>query len=334
MQLRKLLQISRPRFWMYTVWPFLVGVAATWSVLTFFDQIQWFLDTWDTKWLIGSLFIFWMFLTYLFYFIFPANLLIYGVNDIADGDTDQFNTKKEWYEQRLTLTKESLVRAIIKRWAWCICVGIVLAVWFSIVQHYPPISLPSRAASILPHWTTQASYTLFLLLFSIIPSVLAWIAFFFSSIFYSLSPIRAKSKPFVDGAFNVLYIIPGIISYLTFWWAVASISRIWFIAARFRCIAMHTYSAIPDIEPDSKAGLTTTAVLLWPKNTLWYCLILWIFSSILAAQVIGPIAYLFGTIYLWLIITSFYKPVMSVYSRFPWINATIGFILFWIIVYL
>jgi 4-hydroxybenzoate polyprenyltransferase len=28
------------------------------------------------------------------YFVFAANILIYGVNDIADGDTDQFNEKK------------------------------------------------------------------------------------------------------------------------------------------------------------------------------------------------------------------------------------------------
>jgi 4-hydroxybenzoate polyprenyltransferase len=334
MQLHKLLQISRPRFWMYTVWPFLIGIAATWSVLTFFDKLQWSLAQGDTPWVIGSVLAFLVFLTYVFYFLFPGNLLIYGVNDIADWDTDQYNTKKQWYEQRLTQPKKTLIYSILKRWLYCVWVVIILGIGLAINENYPPLDLPQRAATIIPHWTTQSLFTLFLNTVEVLNTLPVWIAFFFTSIFYSLAPIRAKSKPFLDGLFNVLYIIPWLIAYLTFGGTVWTISRIWFGAARLRCMSMHTYSAIPDITPDSQANLTTTAVLLWPKNTLFYCWALRILSSILAVQVVGPIAYIFGAIYVGLILISFTKPVMQVYTWFPRINAIVGFILFRIVVYL
>lgn len=57
-----------------------------------------------------------LFFLYLLYFLFPANLLVYGVNDIADEDTDILNAKKQGYE--LLHTKEkttALKHAIIKR---------------------------------------------------------------------------------------------------------------------------------------------------------------------------------------------------------------------------
>ncbi|NCQ82272.1 hypothetical protein GW750_05760 [bacterium] len=36
----------------------------------------------------------------------------------------------------------------------------------------------------------------------------SYILFLFTSLFYSLPPIRAKAKPFLDGTFNILYILP------------------------------------------------------------------------------------------------------------------------------
>lgn len=334
MQRNKLLQISRPRFWMYTVWPFLVGIAATWWVTSFFSLIQWLIASGDTKWIIGSILIFLIFLTYLFYFLFPANLLIYGVNDIADGDTDQFNEKKQGYEQRLTQSKSSLISSIVKWWLLCVWIVFLLGAGLAVNEHYPPIQLPVRANAIIPHWTTQTALTFSLLTLEALKTLPVRIAFFFTSVFYSLSPIRAKSKPFIDGIFNVLYIIPWLIAYLTFWGTVWWISWIWFGAWRLWCIAMHTYSAIPDIKPDSQAKLTTTAVLLWANKTLIYCWVIRILSSLLAAQIVGSIGYIFWIVYLWLIVVSFRIPVMKVYTWFPRINAIIGFVLFWIIVYL
>ena len=38
------------------------------------------------------------------FFLFPANLLIYGVNDVFDYETDVRNVKKEKYDMNLGLS--------------------------------------------------------------------------------------------------------------------------------------------------------------------------------------------------------------------------------------
>jgi 4-hydroxybenzoate polyprenyltransferase len=54
-----------------------------------------------------------VFLARLVYFTLPANLLIYGVNDIADYDTDKNNPKKQSYESLLTPDKQKIMRLLI-----------------------------------------------------------------------------------------------------------------------------------------------------------------------------------------------------------------------------
>lgn len=61
------LRISRPRHWIYLLGPFLVGVVAS--------------DTSGFFWPALAVFV--------FYFTFPANLLIYGINDIFDYKSKQ-----------------------------------------------------------------------------------------------------------------------------------------------------------------------------------------------------------------------------------------------------
>lgn len=54
------------------------------------------------------------------------------------------------------------------------------------------------------------------------------------------------------------------------------------IASWFWVIAMHCYSAIPDIQPDRQAGLNTTAVYLGKNKSLIYCAILYLLSALLS----------------------------------------------------
>jgi 4-hydroxybenzoate polyprenyltransferase len=44
------------------------------------------------------------------FFTFPLNLFIYGINDIADNDTDKYNTKKLGYEEALNDTMHDSVK--------------------------------------------------------------------------------------------------------------------------------------------------------------------------------------------------------------------------------
>ncbi|MFC6770986.1 lycopene elongase, partial [Halorubrum pallidum] len=78
--LRYLLVLSRPRFWLYLAGPVAVGV--TYGVA---DVSELFTPV--TVALAG-------------YFLVPANVYLYGVNDAFDADIDEVNPKKEDREAR------------------------------------------------------------------------------------------------------------------------------------------------------------------------------------------------------------------------------------------
>ncbi|MEF8937724.1 MAG: lycopene elongase, partial [Halovenus sp.] len=66
--------LSRPRFWFYLAGPVIVGVVYGAS-----SQADLFTP------LTVELFL---------YFLIPANIFLYGINDIFDADIDQLNPKK------------------------------------------------------------------------------------------------------------------------------------------------------------------------------------------------------------------------------------------------
>jgi len=87
-RLRYLLTLSRPRFWLYLAGPVVVGVAfAADSVRELFLPVGFALFG---------------------YFLLPANVLLYGVNDVFDAEVDEANPKKDdkearWSGDRLVL---------------------------------------------------------------------------------------------------------------------------------------------------------------------------------------------------------------------------------------
>lgn len=265
-----LLKKSRPRFWVYLFGPYLLGITA--ATLAF--RIPLSLESF----LFGV------------YFTFPANLLIYGVNDISDTDTDQFNTKKEGYELRSTAKDHrTLMRYII-----LFNVPVLLLIPF-----LSPLT------------------------------VTALLTFFFFGIFYSAPPIRAKVVPLLDSFFNILYVFPGIIGYslYTNTWPRLSI----IIAATAWCMAMHAYSAIPDIGADTKAGLRTIATWLGQKKTLVFCATLYICASAILYTRVTLFTLPVACVYLGLMIMSWKKTgdsLFRVYTWFPFINTLVGAYLF------
>ena len=89
MSFKNLITISRPRFWLYLFGPFLIGVAA--APLAVSPPL----------------------LLLAIYFTFPANLLIYGVNDLFDYETDKLNPKKRGYEEMVTPERQKNLRNYI-----------------------------------------------------------------------------------------------------------------------------------------------------------------------------------------------------------------------------
>lgn len=266
------LKISRPRFWIYLLGPFLIGVIAA-SDSHFY---------WPTILLYGL------------YFTFPANLLIYGVNDIFDYETDKHNPKKQQYEELVTPAKRPKLITAIRLWN-ILAIVIVLA----------PSSLP---------WEARLSLTLFL----------------FFGIFYSAPPIRAKIRPFLDTVFNTLYIFPGVFSYAVITGKFPPLPVV--AAGTLWCMAMHAYSAVPDIMADKRAKISTVATVLGARGTLFFCLVCYLLSAVLSAAYIGAFSVLAGVVYGSMMIASLVRPdrenVFKLYKYFPYVNMAVGAALF------
>lgn len=273
---RFLIKVSRPRFWLYVFGPYLVGLAAGAASRDDFLRPD--------------------VIIFAIYFLFPANLLIYGINDIFDFETDRLNPKKAEYEMLvLPESHQALIKAIL-----LLNVPFIAAIFF-----LAPQAAPSLAG------------------------------FLFFSIFYSAPPIRAKAKPFLDSAFNILYVFPGAFAFQML--TGSFMPWMFFAAAGSWTMAMHAYSAIPDIDADNEAGLATIATELGATITHLFCAGCYFVATLICLYSGNLSVALIGVIYLLIMIVSARVRgeigLFTFYRLFPWINALAGFTLFWIVAY-
>ncbi len=270
--LRLLLKISRPRFWFYTAGPFLLGAMAGMSKpRTLLTPAFW--------------------LPFLF-FLIPANLYIYGINDLFDLETDRLNAEKKGEgakENLLTADQARLLKTTL------IVVGLFAALYL--------FALPDLIARLI--------FGLFILLCTI----------------YSAPP-RLKAVPFLDSYSNVLYVLPG---YLAYYINAGSLPPVAILVAGMLWAAgMHAYSALPDIIPDAQANIRTVAVTLGERGGLIFVLINWLIFVLLICSVIGAVG-LLAIIYPCLPLVLLFRPsgtIQRVYWWFPYLNGLMGFLAF------
>ena len=263
--LRLLLRVSRPRFWFYLAGPVLVGAAfGASSVPEFLSGTVVFM---------------------LAYFLLPANLLLYGINDVYDADIDVYNPKKE--DREVVWQGNTVITAAI---TIASLVGVVL--------------------------------------FAITPTA-AWpylVGFFVLAVAYSAPPFRLKSRPFLDSLSNGLYILPGAAMYVTL--AGRHLPVLVLAGAWLWTMAMHTFSAIPDIEPDRQGSIRTTATVLGQRATYAYCFVVWSSAMVLFGLVDHRLGLLFSVyplVVAWIAVSP--VGVTTAYWWFPTINTVLGGVL-------
>jgi len=260
-----LLRLSRPRFWLYLAGPAAVGaVYAAESTSEIFAPLVVGLTA---------------------YFLVPANVFLYGVNDVFDADIDEENPKKDEKEVRYQGGR-----------------GVVLAV----------LSCGTLGVAVLPLLPTEG--------------VLAMLAFLALSVQYSAPPFRFKTTPFLDSLSNGLYILPGVVAYA----AVAGTFPPTLAVAGgwLWTMAMHTFSAIPDIEPDRRAGIETTATVLGEARTYAYCGAVWTASAVVFGLVdprLGALVAVYPLFTSWVARSS--VTVDRAYWWFPILNTVVGALL-------
>jgi len=281
-------ELSRPRFWIYLLGPLLIGTVAAISadgyVLTNYRILQIVI--------IGL------------FFTFPANLMIYGFNDLFDYDTDKHNPKKKSYETLLKPKNRAFFLKVL---------SLVLI---------PSLALVLYVIMVDSQYSSPSYHGLWSL-----------VGFMFFGIFYSTPPIRAKVIPFLDSFFNILYIFPGLVVYGVLSGSYPPIDII--IASTLWCMAMHAFSAVPDIESDRKANLNTIATVLGAKKTIIFCALAYSVAAIITTNYIGVFGFIGGLVYITTMILAFQtkspKELFRIYKFFPNINASVGFTLFWVI---
>lgn len=224
--LRRLLTISRPVLWVNTIGTTVVGM-----------------------WLAGYL---WTpaIIPILIWVTFPFNLLIYGINDIFDQETDNINARKGGYEGAKIYPNE-----VVPIWVTVVLTNVPFLIYFA-------VTLPWQATA----W--MVAYSLFFT-------------------FYSAPPLRFKARKYLDALSNTDYAFPLAFVPLALgvepnWWLVIGLMA-W-------SVAKHAYDAIQDIPQDSDTGIITTAVHLGPKKTAIWSGIWWAISTALFAVVNIPVA--------------------------------------------
>lgn len=269
--LSQLFAISRPRFWIYLVGPYALGTIA---------------GTPDTGALAGAWTLFW-----LVGFTLPFNLFIYGVNDVADHDTDALNPKKQGYERGLARKEHHAVLLLI---------GLTCLPWL-----------------VAAFWLGMLPLA-FLLVFLVLGAG------------YSLPPLRFKARPFLDSLSNVLYAVPGFFAYALSSEGNAPSGAV-LVACTAWCAAMHAYSAIPDIASDRAARIATIATTLGKQGTTIFCAALWLLAGTLTYPLLGPGVLLGALVYLGMCLgylrATTHEQLMGWYRTFPLVNTTIGALL-------
>jgi len=130
--------------------------------------------------------------------------------------------------------------------------------------------------------------------------------------------------------------MPGVLAYHL---ASGELPSIWLVAAGFLHIAaMHLFSAIPDIECDRQAGITTTAVLIGKRASLLLCLLFWSGLSASALVLSGFhylsfLSLLYPAVPLSLLAFRSWR-VERVYWYLPYLNTILGGMLFTVLVLL
>lgn len=224
-----LLQSSRPISWINTAFPF----AATYVFFT---------DTIDVTLIIGTLF-----------FLIPYNLLMYGINDVFDYESDLRNPRKGGIEGAL------LDKRLHK-----------LTIWAS-------------ALSCLP-------FVIYLLLVGSVWSGLALVFALFTVLAYSVKGLRFKEKPFLDSITSASHFVnPAIFAALLVGESLAQ-PVLWQSLIAFFCwgMASHAFGAVQDIRADREADIASIATVIGARATTRFAFVLYLAAGLLMATAGWP----------------------------------------------
>ncbi|MFZ1301834.1 MAG: prenyltransferase [Candidatus Microsaccharimonas sp.] len=277
--IKKLALVSRPVSWVNTAYPFAAAFLVSGGQLspTFFIAT--------------------------FYFLIPYNLLMYGVNDVFDYESDIRNPRKGGIEgmKEQRAFHPTILKAII-------------------------ISNVPFVVYLLITGTAISNAVLLVLLFFVVA--------------YSVAGLRFKEKPFLDSATSSIHFVGPLVYGLSFTQITAEALPI-VVAFFLWGMASHAFGAVQDIIPDRKGKLSSIATFLGAQKTIIFCSVLYLMASILlliqgmSVAIVG----LAGLIYfvnsiMFINIDDQHSFKANVgWRRFIWLNLFVGFVVTVVLIY-
>lgn len=241
--LKRLLLSSRPLSWINTAFPFAAAYLFSGGEIS-----------WGIFWII------------LFFFV-PYNLLMYGINDVFDYESDVRNPRKGGVEGAL-LPPEMHRPMLI--WAFT-------------------LSLPPALVIYIAASANFAASAVFLLT---IASVIA----------YSMKGLRFKELPFIDSVTSSIHFVGPMLFGLLLVTPKLSFELLLATLAMFLWgAASHAFGAVQDVRADREAGINSIATVLGAAVTVRIATALYLAAGLLLLWMPGRFAFaaLAAIPYLW-----------------------------------
>lgn len=278
-KLKKLILVSRPISWPNTAYPFAAGYLITGGNI----NIVLILAT--------------------IFFIFPYNLLMYGINDVFDYESDILNPRKGGIEGMRE--EKSLHPTIIKA---------------SILLNLP--------------------FVIFLLTQSDAKAKLWFIFLIFMVLAYSFAKLRFKEVPILDSATSSTHFVgPLIYALLLTGWQTNYLPYV--LAFFLWGMASHALGAVQDIIPDRKGKISSIATKLGARYTTILSFLFYLISSIILIMQSGyslivgvaGLSYCINIINYLKITDKTSASINKAWRRFIYLNLFNGFIITLVLIY-
>lgn len=225
---------SRPLSWINTAFPF--GLAYYVSTESF-----------DWPLLVGFVF-----------FLLPYNLLMYGINDVFDYESDIRNPRKGGVEGAVLPPDVHATTIIVS----------VLAL--------VPFLIPLVAWGSL-----ESSGVLALSLFIVVA--------------YSAKGIRLKEIPFVDSLTSAAhFVMPAVFGLVLAGATLTPVTVLVLTAFLLWGMASHAFGAVQDVVADRQAGVASIATVIGAKGTVRFAVTLYVFAGVVMAFAPWPLPLIAG----------------------------------------
>jgi len=229
-----IVKASRPVSWINTAYPFAAGYLMVERHV-------------DALLVVGTLF-----------FLIPYNLLMYGVNDVFDYESDLLNPRKGGIEGDVVRDRTRARR--VHR-------GIIAA---------SALTVAPMMAWLIVNGTPRAAVVLGVVVFAVVA--------------YSAPVLRFKERPFLDSLTSAVHFAGPLVYALVLTGAGLIARGIWPIWVAFLAwgMASHAFGAVQDVRADRDGGIASISTVMGARVTTWFALVMYVATSALLLALPWP----------------------------------------------